>query len=211
MAFSRKVVILTSLYSVVSTLLVLGESIILQAYDSLQTQAVIFIVLSMLSILSYRCVIESAYTLTPSAYMMHLQYFKSHHCESDVINWRYFGIENADDVKMIKSETSAVVQQTFIISVLYLIFNCGLLMSGMIVYCKNYTNMNELHLINLFHAHSKSQLCTAESLNGKHFDNITLLVVVCLHLYPGYCRGCLLQYRSYEELLGRRIYDNDGS
>ncbi|KAG5678659.1 hypothetical protein PVAND_008314 [Polypedilum vanderplanki] len=142
MEFSRKVIIFTTIYSAI--------------------QAVIYILLSILSMLSYLCVIESVYTLTPSLYMMHLYYFKSPLCKSDV-NWEHLGLQNVSGVKMLRrSYESSAVDRTLIISLFYLLFNCALLASSVIMYWK----------INLI---SRNQLAAGIVLTSPFFISSTLI------------------------------------
>lgn len=98
-----------------------------------QCQSVIFIILSILSIFSYYCWIETSFTLSPTSYMIHLMYFKSQHCgnESD---WTHLNVMNFNDVQAVRPDTSSAIERTFIISILYLIlYSCLILSSAMII------------------------------------------------------------------------------
>lgn len=108
-------------------------SIISSILSFSQCQSVIFIILSILSILSYYCLIETPFTLSPTTYMIHLMYFKSEHC-GNISDWKHLNVMNFNDVQADRPDTSSAIERTFIISILYLIlYSCLILASALII------------------------------------------------------------------------------
>ncbi|CAG9800366.1 unnamed protein product [Chironomus riparius] len=101
-------------------------------------QSVIFIILSSLSILSYFCLIETPFTLSPTFYMIHLMYFKSQHC-GNKSDWTHLNVMNYNEVQADRPDTSSAIERTFIISILYLIlYSCLILSSALIILTLNH-------------------------------------------------------------------------
>ena len=132
MSFQRKIIYWTSIYSFVSNL----NSKVNLFFFSFQISGITFIFLSILSLLSYHCIIEDVFKSTPSLYMMHLNYFKSNSCNS-LVDWRALGIENVPNgIQPIRSEELIRVERTFWISFWYLSFSSYMVIASAILYCK---------------------------------------------------------------------------
>jgi len=137
MEFSKKTIIFIVLYATVSLkrknyLFEIFEN---NSYFCLQCQSVVFILLSMLSILSYYCIVESPFALSKSAYMIHLMYFKSYHCGNN-ITWSHLGVFNSSHIYADRPDRPFSVELTFDFSILYLSLYSCLILSCIVIYCK---------------------------------------------------------------------------
>lgn len=87
-------------------------------------------IVAMCSILAYNCHFEDAFVQSPSGYMFHLLYYRSHHCDPSV-DWSLLGIANWTD--LIEPEMPleiTAVSRTFWISVVQVILNCLLVITS---------------------------------------------------------------------------------
>lgn len=82
------------------------------------------IIVAMCSILAYYCNFHDAFIQSPTGYMFHLLYYRSHHCDASV-DWSILGIANLTNfVEPEMPHEITAVTRTFWISVIQVISNC---------------------------------------------------------------------------------------
>jgi len=99
---------------------------------------IVMFILSIFSLVAYKCHFHDAFTHSPAGYMFHLLYYRSHHCDPSV-DWSIFGVENITFLPDMPLEISTVTR-TFWIAVIQLFFNFLLIITSanMLISSNNY-------------------------------------------------------------------------
>ncbi|XP_070497273.1 uncharacterized protein [Chironomus tepperi] len=94
---------------------------------------VIMLVLSILSLVAYKCVFQDGFASTPESYFFHLFYFRSHHCNS-FIDWSVFGLENVEVLNdfIIMPHENAIVTRTHKLTIIQIVINSLLILVSLI-------------------------------------------------------------------------------
>lgn len=101
------------------------------------------IVLSMLALMAYNCMFPLMHS-EPLAYLLHLIYFRSRHCEKQ-INWADLGIPVDFHIDVDLPTQASAVTRTFVIAVHYLVLNLLLTLVAIACLCESH---NDLSLFN---------------------------------------------------------------
>lgn len=84
----------------------------------------------MCSLLAYNCHFHDTFEQSPTGYMFHLFYYRSHHCDA-FVDWSLLGIADwTDFIEPKMPHESEAVTRTFWISVIQVISNCLLVVTS---------------------------------------------------------------------------------
>lgn len=96
----------------------------------LKIVGIVMLILSIFSLVAYKCHFHDAFTQSSAGYMFHLLYYRSHHCDP-AVDWSIFGIENITSLPVpdMPLEISTVTR-TFWIAVIQVFFNFLLIITS---------------------------------------------------------------------------------
>lgn len=112
------------------------KSVILGSSIYLIIIGVIWIVLSIYSLLAYNCGFD--FTQSPTMYMLYLLYFKAAQCDR-FVDWKLLGINTINSTTTLQPDMpleTLTVFRTFVFSSTYLLMNIMLVMTAVLALCK---------------------------------------------------------------------------
>lgn len=128
MVFFRNFVVITAIYSIVSSKQAKTDVL---KHNLIKVLALIYINLSTFFISSHFCLTLSYHERNPHSYMRYLLYHQSQYCDQTV-NWEFAGVENFSSIQPVRPEKRWIVTRTFIIAILNLVV-CVLILIGSVI------------------------------------------------------------------------------